>query len=406
VAKKRQTRGARKTSPAKQLKTEEPLYAELGEIGRLLKPLDPASFLGRESLHTCPAVKLRAGNGATPAQLAYHAREALKDAIDSITTTRDSVIAHAIFGLGKFDGLSIGKRQEILKGDPYNVSIDIYKDHRPKVLGKIIVYLSNETPTDKQQPRVLTTHPLPVHKLYRPDKKTADANSDLARSAARFYYAGLASLFAAKLDAELIADRISIPHHDIAACEINAFETYAALGTTDIFDTDDPEPYTVIERFCEEDCKSLMLLTQTIRQCDPFTPAQRDTLEIHSLGLWGQLTTDGNEARVIYNTTWHDWYKHNAHEGTASAPSGLEILTAKAGAIGLIYGGAVGYEEPVLVDARRIAHTVLAQYYDFDEWAPLLEGRSLRDYAASYFDSIGPRLANSDLVWYGNNNEA
>jgi hypothetical protein len=140
----------------------DPLYRELGEIGRTANPADPANLVGRAELLSCLSVTTRAGQDVAPEQLAYAASHAIRAAVRRVTPKRDRYIAEATFGLGGFEGDIIDQRLRTLHASSAKISPHTYWKQRPVVLEQIMYHLRTELLDDLVVPDEADEHHLEV----------------------------------------------------------------------------------------------------------------------------------------------------------------------------------------------------------------------------------------------------
>lgn len=107
-------------------------------MGKQPYPLKPDVLFGREHLLACPAVLARAGQGASPQELAQAASEVLSELIVGLPDETDRRIAEAAFAYEEaYQKKSIGERQDRLN-QLYGISKNVYADRRLEVFSKLI----------------------------------------------------------------------------------------------------------------------------------------------------------------------------------------------------------------------------------------------------------------------------
>jgi hypothetical protein len=103
-----------------------------------------------------------------------------------------------------------------------------------------------------------------------------------------------------------------------------------------------------------------------------------------------------SEIRELYNDVWLSWYFDGLDSMHSKPASGLWTLGAITGIMTTDLARYTSYHSgPALATARRLAHKALAYYVDFDEYAPILDGISLRDHADAYFERVTFELVKS-----------
>jgi hypothetical protein len=163
------------------------LYEQLGELGKSRYPLDPVKVSSRKAVCGCRAVTSRAGSDATDDQRTNHAINAIKDAVASIRDRRNRLIASAIFGLGLYEGKSVGERRKLLYKTEH-ISIHEYDKHRADAVAAVVHYLDapHNDASIGRSPSTTGAAAAPEHVMLL---------TYLARSAAQLHFTALASLF-------------------------------------------------------------------------------------------------------------------------------------------------------------------------------------------------------------------
>ncbi len=395
--------------------TTNPLYLELGDIGTKEKSIEPPALEKEKYAHLlrCREVQRRVRPGASITQLAQQASLALKDAISNIPGPTNKLVAEAVLGAtDQFEGLLIKQRKEIVAKHPNGCSEESYKRRRKRVLLDIIRFLERQT----LDVPILSAPYGPT--VTETETNTADRDPvdsalwALAANASQLHYAGLASFFVSKFSSKLAANRVHyLGWHRYASAE-STFEFYWLLyigwyRPLTLYEPLDPlsRESIAIKRSIDTH-QTLAFLLQTIVEQSPFNYSHDLLLHQHGGGIGGIAMSESGEIRDLYATVWLPWFSKSINHRDSTAPSALEIITAKSGAIALIIGNQVGFGDyPALSTARTMAHHSIAHHFNFDEWTPIVDGKSLRQHADAYFDSASTELANSDIVWYYNGND-
>jgi hypothetical protein len=130
---------------------------------------------------------------------------------------------------------------------------------------------------------------------------------------------------------------------------------------------------------------------EAIGKCAPFSyhQFQYDYFDYGKPGM--------EEARKYRYQEWAEWC------GTAYTktrpPVALRDMSAKSGALAYDLTRAISFDWPIFAEARDNAYVLLTRYYNFDDKAPILAGKSLRYRADAYFDTVSVTLTRSPTVW-------
>jgi hypothetical protein len=405
VAKKGESSGKapkRKPTKAQEL-AGDPLYVELGEIGRVHQPLDLANLVSRKVLCECKEVKRRTRPADDPEAVAKHAIASIKAAVAGLRPKTDQLIGQAVFGLGKFNNLSVGTRKTTLTEDPYNVSEDIYADRRPYVVGKVMVYLRS-TP-------VTSTLDDPPEKVSQDDARSEGVAMlrMLAHAALTLHYSALLSLlvpeFDQKYDLEdsayrsLQIDRAGL-RGALDICSKYLFDSFLLFHLVAEFVLRDDEALAELPDSASEE---LVCIHQICVRCVP--PKITITLErsvvssylFHEFPKFGEQSGDGAAISVLYYDHWYPWYQKqlpfDPYVLLAPSQSATQLLAGESAAFENSIRQSCDYEWPVVSEARRIAHRHLLDIYSVDEWKPEFAGQSLHQQADTFFDYMGGVLA-------------
>jgi hypothetical protein len=370
--------------------TVHPLYRALLAVGTKEKSIAPSAVRKYGALLNSEEVRRRAGPDADVDERARHASEALHAIVDGIAERIPRLVAQAALCTDqKYQGLRVTQRQAQLCALQESISEDMFKYHRRKVFESIVLNLETAS-VPSEAPVIAET---PTTSLQ--SSSDADKNFTwLARAAAYLHYMMLTAIFIAEFEPKL-RRREGHPYWGDAqvqmACEARTFESFVAFEFACRYLKDAqkacPLPST--------DLRVLKLLIRTIKEYGPpFTSADRDVL------AWG-FDAEG-KYREITLRAWEPWFFDGPFGALGNLPDipTLEPIAAKTGAFALIISRHIALREPVFSDARRLAQKALAYDYSFDEFAPLFDGKSLRQLADTYFDRASATLAGSDLAWH------
>jgi hypothetical protein len=133
------------------------LRQALEEIGRNERSIKPAALRAYSALIACGEVKrrMRFQSHADPSEVAH---EALIDAIKSLPTERDQLIGQAVLAASAdFEGDDVNTRKRTLD-ERHNITENVYKRYRPKVLDSIIECLDRALSEPDVSLEPLTTY--------------------------------------------------------------------------------------------------------------------------------------------------------------------------------------------------------------------------------------------------------
>jgi hypothetical protein len=302
-------------------------------------------------------------------------------------------IAEATFGLHDFDDMFVYERLEKLE-EREGIKTYTAKERRANVLGSIRKALV-----------VLPDAPRTNETTSQNKRSLLGTNEYMMQRVANLHYSILVSYFVVDKGTQLReAEGVDPAHFDarprilaertlecyvdfIAACDNSPM-----LGSSERFEqqygrTSGPSFHAEGRYFVGE-------LVKEIYSHDPFDNTSRKLLKGYGHKLWSPLTMSGqSDIRELYNDVWLPWYIKSLDDRHNRPASGLWTLGALAITVTTDLARYIGYQSgPALATARRLAHKALAYYFDFDEYAPIMDGISLRDRADAYFDRISFEL--------------
>ncbi len=416
------------------------LLLELERIGKQKAPLDPDGLIGRPSLLTSAGVVRVAGDDATETELAESASTAIRAEIEAIRDPEDRLIARAMFAVSdSYQGKNVGERKERLE-DQEGILPSRWDSRRKPILQRIAFGLSQSTR--------LTEH-VRSHddgRTARPPGKPfvdyrAISRTNQALNAAILHYAGLTTLFARAYDEAISAATHTsrFGHHLTTNYLFNAYVAFVYDGVpysraevegdpppSDLSDEDlapfgsmeearawllarDGLPLDVVER--------LLRLRAIVSHYSCLAPSTVSNKTQQALENWaGALrfrprgvseitkalpvaTLEGDRSELFNRLDkpllahgarcykrWHEWLKNAPDRDIAH-------ITSASGAYAAMLGSHSVLQTDVSGRALLGAHKALATYYEFDERDPILDGKSLRELADSYFTMTSPMLA-------------
>jgi hypothetical protein len=406
------------TSGVEQLRGDDlALYKELGKIGRRPYPLEPEGLADCDHLLRCPAIRHLALEGTTREQLAVIAAQVLRQIIEELVDEDYRKIAQTAFAtIPSYQGMPVSKRQEVLYKD-HNISQNIYSEHRPHVIRAIMFKLCL-TPDAVIRP--IQDSPAAWPSVL------SEGLAWIAQKAATLYFAALATLFVSDFDSKLRAAKLHSLAFTIkgepAPTAAYLFDAYLAFSYGEVSDMDaDPEATTkswrshLASHLPAETVERLLTLRDEIQDC---TPIGRNRITIgdhfpllvyghrglvtrhvppptHFQPLTERTIRPDDPIAAIYDRRWLPWLTSALSDDQSYAPSDLERLVGASGKFSLILGFEAKISMPVQSRARTVAYKAVSTYYPFDEWVPILDGKSLRQYVETFFDTHGAMLVNN-----------
>ena len=352
MAQKRPSSGTKEPSLAQRLR-DDPLFVELGKIGRLRNPLEPARLTQYDRLLASKEVQRRSGTNASRERLATCASEALRAAVDTITAEPDCHVGQAVFGVAAFDGLQIGRRQERLY-EEHGITIDEYKTRRPRIVQIVMFYLEREEPDTTLGP----PHPRPDNNKRLSPNSGPPEFIPIADLAAELHYAGLACIFAYQGSRGGKVRKKRPRPRNPQACLDAMLDSYARFLIA--WQSHLPE---FNDRHLRQDIRELLsATTRSIRSASPFT-MQDETIVIRYLQHGGIRNP---ETQRIYNT-WVKWCGVAPFENDTEPDRELWKLTTEAGSLARFMSRFGRCDRPIFHNAEKAAYTILARYYDLDD---------------------------------------
>jgi hypothetical protein len=389
---------------------KDPIYPELLAIGRKDKTMRAEALEKHRHLLGSPDVLRRAGSETSRAALAAYAHQALRDAISSISVQLTKEVAKAALCLKDdedvdYEGLDIKERLEKMNG----LILSRFKYQRGLAFKKIIDFLRRDVPSAGPIKNDDDSGASKGTKTQDRRDPYGDALEQLAKRAAALHYAGLGALFAYEFDEELRANNITIWSLDVAFPR-TTLDDYLFMRYVDFVYGSNlsyigfPPPYA--EPLPTHVLELLFSLHQTIADGSPVGPhglTEKQRLDLNAHRPFG---LDSDIARDIYKTKWHLWccgersLDATLRSGPRAKAHFAERVTPITAASGLVVRTAAQHfrlNAPVHTEARLLTHKALANNYQFDEWTPILDGKSLRYRADTYFDLESPLLTNGAI---------
>jgi hypothetical protein len=365
------------------------VYDELGAVGTREKSLRPSVLEKYSGLLASPAVTGRVPRAASKTQLAEAAAEALADAINEIVLP-DRPIAEAVLASGEFAGLLVKQRKQMLETDE-GISSDRYKRRRSPVLADLVRLLFREPQCRRGEE---WQHGLPGKYNESPRHKQL---VDLARKAAALHHAGLALFFVWERGGLIDTMELDSGSHLAMrnACQRALFQAYDNIRPLAFINKREPFHARPVE-------DHVLALVHEVR--DHGRPTDiGNYLDQYDPSRLQELISD---SKVIYHEipryfrgAWMDWCHRQLRDRekrvAAADQQGLnqlEHVVVQSLRLARLTNDALAVRYPILTDARRTFRRLLCGFYPYDEWAPILNGRSFTDHIHDYFHMEAARL--------------
>lgn len=376
------------------------LYDELLKIGRDERSIRPTALSGYTRLLNSYEIRRRAKRSIDREVLSRHASQALKELVKGFAQQAPPryLVVKIHFGMARgYKNMNVTEREEAFASKESH-SRGTFKYHRKAALESIAKALEPGTanPFDIEHSTSMSAH------VVLDEDPIRGIILQLFKAAAGLHYALLASLFTEHFN-EKFYDKgnyvskqcyRAIRTEAWSACYNRAFDDFLWFSAY-VYKIRDNA--TLADVLPSDASDSLIVLLTKTQETMPVV--SKIICEIYELGLISHL--GGNDAdREIVDVfrKWQKWYSGEAFDVDVAAVS-LESVVARTGAIIALIASHMEFDEPAIANARRSAHKTLAYYYDYDENAPLFDGRSLRHHIDAYFDRRSLELANSRLVW-------
>lgn len=360
---------------------EKQLYDTLGAIGTKEKTLLPLVLEKYPVLLRAPEVRRRAGASATPSQLGRAAQEALLAAISAIPVPRDRLVAEAaLCSTTIFEGKSVNERKGILdEPSSLGVSDNQYRRARERVLKNIVHYLllpddTSVTPGLQERTPKLSTDPV-VGSLQA-----------FSAKAAHMHFLGLGSLFMGSIQDELIGAGL-VNYDPPAINDRPLFNPGASIQATSdlalVYAECAPhvpalltEPNSLSPPLSSEAAAQLVDYILTLRRLGPYD--ESPDLDPEDF--------NPEDFALKFFTDWQAFNSAAVNQPDSDERQTYEQIIRVSGEAAQLISRYVSYPEPLFSIARTIGHKFVSSHYHFDEWQPLINGRSLHDLTDLYFD--------------------
>jgi hypothetical protein len=273
---------------------DDPVYKALVRIGAFEQTVQP-SVLTRDkyaALLDALAVSRYVGPFASDEQRARRASEAIKEAVATIVSPRDRLIAEAVLCVHKdFEGQTVGHREYLLLTSSERITHDIYREGRLRILKHVYKWMKNP-----------------------PGRKGISGVTLLlgvTRGGIALYYANLAEIF-----------RLEHTREDVGSPQ-RAWERFARASVTRAFDT------FVQLAVCEHDVHIDSLFDELVPTSPPGSitelhdlvkavidagPLEYHHIEaVRGLQWWRprEPPPPTDIHRYLFNRVWRDWYEQD-----------------------------------------------------------------------------------------------
>lgn len=338
------------------------LQKELAGLARRSVPLDPNALMSCPHLLDSPRVRIGTSAHATAETRAAEAVTVFESVTNSISNARDRYVARAAFGLYPFTQASVGARQDkFVEITAY--SRGLYDARRPEVIAQLATLLRITAWQRTYEP----------YDAINPDEIESASNASkesLALAAVTLQFACTAIRCAQELDLGII------------------FQLERAPSGPPVF-RDRAGCFEDLMRAADEFAiRSFDFLT-SCDSAEAERPARESVLDLADRTLtYLGLKWDDAENRWLVGQRLQraQFPKAIVRQSVSTKIFESATLDAVALAASDIFDLVSGHDRPYRAQGRREAHKILSRYYAFDEWAPVLNGYSLRDRADDFFD--------------------
>jgi len=367
---------------------DDPLYKELGKIGRVQKSLAPGGLLSYKELLSCAEVNRRVSAQATPLQRAEAAAEAIIEAVAGIDNEAEQIAEAVLCIRGSYIGKSVKDRKRALRG----ISAESFKQKRPEALAHVVAFLSAPV---RHNPIPLPPRP---PELEQGDYLGYNVRC-VSRDAFALHCSGLASLFVCEFDAVLREHGIEQSGHmHSEACAEQMFRDFSTFVSSSHYSfVDHLASFRewAAKRSIEPETAEWLALS--VQQTTAYCPlASTDASDTTVFQLMGGPSGNGVHVRDLYSLVWEPWYFAD-WPFHPKVPSGVERITVQSGAIASVLTGYLGTNQPVDQEARDEAVDTVGRYYGYRDGELTVDGKSLVEHTRAYFKVRGGELVNRVL---------
>lgn len=392
-----------------ELLAQDPLYGELGEIGRKQKSLEPTGLLSYEEVLSCPEVTRRSGPEATQFDLARHARQALLDAVASITDQRDNLIAEAALCTTElFIGKDVNQRKALLRKN--GISSDMYKERRPYVLGCIINFLRSDAPDiPTSDPIVSLPRQAPLI-VQDPPENVATILGFFTRRTFELHYRMLSYILVCKINEILDRDQNKLFRQALPSLPSykNLLIAKAMFIVTSDFDFACRTFRSVCATWVTENMPSkqqrdLTFMMETIVKGILLNASQRSEVsQLISTRGWDETVYPRHKAIKELTSSWQGLFEEEKRarvDGTNVYFTRAEMFAAKSAVILSIIETTIGIDKDLVQEIEQRYQAEICLAYSHLNSQLAIDGIPLTSTISSYFGSARSELAQSPAAW-------
>jgi hypothetical protein len=376
-----------------EITADHPLYGELALIGRRDRSIKPEYLSKYEHLMQCPEVRRRADADASPSVLAQHASQAIAEAVQAIPRRNVRQVGEAaLCVLTSYEGRSPREREDLLWKTPDRVTKDQYKERRRAALKYAVSYLER-TPEPSTVLEKLRSQPIRVADATEQDEIVLGLRV-IGEIAADMHFAALACSFVNTFQGfqpdnpgDYFPDRWEVWD----ACQNRLLETMINFAIHYAGDNDNEAFAAACSQHLNSDeIDQCLLYLQTVHHSSPpVAPDTRQRIIQYRSDLLNGVIQGDDPLWHLRRDVLRPWYE--------DLPD-LETIAAASGRLAQLIARTVGYETPVISEARRRAYKSVAYFYDFDDLEPVFSGKSLRERVQTHFDNESVRLTNGAFL--------
>lgn len=374
-----------------------PIYTALLGIGRDERSLDAAALQRYPAIVNAPAVRRRALDVDDEASCAAAANELLTELLAELRqdTTTHTIVRAALGIHRSYKGISITDREKELE-DCEGISSRTFKYRRQQAYEFIEAGLLGDT-------EMLYNEGMPSSPIDSTPVIVAweEPVRALAESLLDLYFPLITTL--AALEVNLAIDNTDFPKgfRGYFGFAFEAFRALASLVCSYRFRMWPKHLTCLSEQLGEDIARTLIESTNyVLDDCLCVTP--EGNIALHN-ALTGVSNFEVPPANDIYSAWLYSWYfvftpSHDLELGSEITPNRRAIskVAKQAGEVAVIAAEHGAITAPLIQTRRVQAHKLLSFSYDFDEFAPVINGKSLRQQADTFFDKQLLRMASGN----------
>lgn len=372
-----------------------PIYDALLNIGRFDRSITADTLERYPIIVNAPAVRRRALDASDQPSCAAAAHELLTELIDELRqdATTHTVVRAALGIHRSYKGVDITVREKELE-DTQGVSSRVFKYRRKQAylfLEAALLGDPSEAPPNANMSASQTNSHPKIVAWEQPVRALAESLLDL-------YFPLITTL--AALEINLTIDNTDFPRgfRGYTVIAFEAFQAAASLVCTYRFGMWPKHLECLSAHLGEDIAKTLIEDTTYVADgCLCVTPEGNVVLHAALTGATSFETPPANDIYAAWLYSWYFLWRPPRITGvdndfTPNRPA-ISKIAKQAGEVAVVAAEHGAITEPLIQTRRAQAHKLLSFSYNFDEFAPLINGKSLRQYADTFLDKQLLRMA-------------